>query len=112
MELRVGADRTTFTGAPSRDGVAIVTRPPPRSSSSDPSAATGAEKSASSRWCEEKGRPRDAKVATAPTTPRAKAKQDALDELGDEGPAASHADLLTRIRNATEGLAKLTEGLD
>ena len=70
MELRVGADRTTFTGAPSRDGVAIVTRPPPRSSSSDPSAAKGAEKSASSRWCE-KGRPRDAKVATAPTTPRA-----------------------------------------
>lgn len=29
----------------------------------------------------------------------------------DDGPAASHADLLDRIRQATQGLAKLTEGL-
>ena len=40
-----------------------------------------------------------------------KAHEDALGDLGDEGPAASHADLLSRIRAATEGLSKLTEGL-
>lgn len=64
----------------------------------------GREKTREMKRAEEDRRAREAAKAM-------KAHEDALGDLGDEGPAASHADLLSRIRAATEGLSKLTEGL-
>ena len=55
---------------------------------------------------------RDAARARAAETRAVELKYAPRDAPFDDGPAASHADLLTRIRQATEGLAKLTEGLD